>query len=150
MEKTLDKNPICSAMAGIISVQYADIKNVENYIPYSDGIIVSLKRGHAWSIIETDGITASCRHEGGGAYRHEVGMVYHGHQAENDRALMEMTGHRFLLRITDNNGTMWLYGTKECPLHMSYEYTNDGEADGETAYRLTFSALCPVPRLRVY
>lgn len=137
-------------MAGIVSAQYADIANVEHCLPYSDGVVVALKSGHAWSLIETDGVSAGCPSEEGGAYRHKVDMTYHGHQSENTRALVEMASRRFLLKVTDSNGTEWLYGCMECPLRMTIESVNDGEPDGETDYRLSFSALCPLPELRIY
>ena len=137
-------------MAGIESVYYADIRNVEHVIPYSDGVVVSLKSGHSWQEIEADSTKAGSGPEEGHAYRHRVTMLYHGSQQEVVRTLDEMAQGRFLVKAVDNNGTEWLYGCEDCPLRMSFESSNDGEPDGTTAYELSFEGVCPLPEMRMY
>lgn len=137
-------------MAGILSVYYADIANVEHCVPYSDGVVVSLKSGHGWSLIETDGASASSVSEEGHAYRQTAELTYHGQQGEVQRTLDEMTRCRFLLKVIDTVGTEWLMGSMDCPLRFSFESNNDGEPGGTTAYTLRFTALCPTPALRIY
>lgn len=143
MEKNLEKNPICAAMAGIQSVYYADFDIVESCLPLNGGVTVSLLAGHSWSLIEADEAKASATYEDVLAWRHHVELLYHGNQREVESDLMEMTQRRFLVKVVDNNGTEWLYGHGASPLRFHFESENSGEADGETAYRLTFEALCP-------
>lgn len=143
MEKNFEKNPICSAMAGIQSVYYADFDNVVICLPVAGGVSVELSAGHGWSLIETDEAKASANYEEVLAWRHRVELLYHGNQREVESDLMEMTQRRFLVKVVDNNGTEWLYGHGASPLRFHFESENSGEADGETAYRLTFEALCP-------
>ena len=144
MEKNFEKNPICSAMAGIQSVYYVDFDNVQTCLSAATGgVQVSLLTNHNWSIIEADEVKASANYEEVLAWRHRVELLYHGNQREVESDLMEMTQRRFLVKVVDNNGTEWLYGHGASPLRFRFESENSGEADGETAYRLTFEALCP-------
>lgn len=150
MEKTLSRNENCQAMAGIASVYYADINIVNVFDPVQDGVKCTIHSGHAWSEIEHDGATANATPEDGHAYRHVVECVYHGSQQEMVRTLDEMSRGRYLVRVSDNNGTDWVYGTPDTPLHMSFESVNDGEEEGDTSYKLRFEALCPAPEMRMY
>ena len=130
-------------MAGIQSVYYVDYENVLICLPGNGGIYVSLLAGHTWSLIEADEVKASANYEDILAWRHQVELLYHGNQQKAESDLMEMTQRRFLVKVVDNNGTEWLYGHVASPLRFHFESENSGEADGETAYRLTFEALCP-------
>jgi hypothetical protein len=149
MEKNLEKNPICSAMAGIQSVYYADFDNVEMCMPGVGGVMVSLLARHRWSLIEADEAKASATYEDVLAWRHHVELLYHGNQQQVESILMEMTQRRFLVKVVDNNGTEWLYGHGASPLRFRFESENSGEADCETAYRLTFETLCPEAERRI-
>ena len=149
MENTLERNPICSAMAGIMSVHYADIADVVSVKPNGGGVTVVLAPGKSWLEIETEAASMNVVPEEGGAYRHKADIVYHGNQNNVQRSLLEMTLRRYLLKITDNNGTEWLLGCMESALRMEYESTNDGVPDGTTAYTLHFTALCPMPEMRI-
>jgi hypothetical protein len=136
-------------MAGIQSVYYADFDNVETCLPGDGGVIVSLLARHRWSLIEADEAKASATYEDVLAWRHHVELLYHGNQQQVESILMEMTQRRFLVKVVDNNGTEWLYGHGCSPLRFRFESENSGEADGETAYRLTFEALCPEAERRI-
>ena len=143
MEKNFEKNPVCSAMAGIQSVYYVDFDNVQICLSAPNGVSVVLLANHSWSLIEADEAKVSAIYEDVLAWRHHVELLYHGNQREVESDLMEMTQRRFLVKVVDNNGTEWLYGHGASPLRFRFESENSGEADGETAYRLTFEALCP-------
>lgn len=143
MEKNFEKNPVCSAMAGIQSVYYVDFDNVQICLSAPNGVSVVLLANHSWSLIEADEAKVSAIYEDVLAWRHRVELLYHGNQREVESDLMEMTQRRFLVKVVDNNGTEWLYGHGASPLRFRFESENSGEADGETAYRLTFEALCP-------
>lgn len=149
MEKNLEKNPICAAMAGIQSVYYTDFYYVETILPGNGGVVVSLLSGHTWSLIESDEAKASANYEDILAWRHKVELLYHGNQQAVERDLTEMTQYRFLVKVVDNNGTEWLYGHGNSPLRFHFDSGNDGDAGGDTAYRLTFEALCPVPERKI-
>ena len=149
MEKNLEKNPICAAMAGINAVYYVDYENVVVCLPENGGMLVDLSTGHGWSLIEADEARAAAEQEEVTAWRHKVELRYHGNQQQVESDLTEMTGRRFLVKVVDNNGTEWLYGHGSSPLRFRYNSENGGEADSETAYRLTFEALCPEPERRI-
>lgn len=149
MEKNFEKNPICSAMAGIQSVYYADLENIAVCLPGNGGVTVDLLTGHTWSLIEADEAKASANHEGILAWRHQVELLYHGNQNDVESDLKEMTQRRFLVKTVDNNGTEWLYGHTTSPLRFTFDSNNDGEADGETVYRLIFEALCLEPAMKI-
>lgn len=130
-------------MAGIQSVYYVDFDNVQICLSAPNGVSVVLLANHSWSLIEADEAKVSAIYEDVLAWRHHVELLYHGNQREVESDLMEMTQRRFLVKVVDNNGTEWLYGHGASPLRFRFESENSGEADGETAYRLTFEALCP-------
>lgn len=136
-------------MAGIQSVYYADIDNVVMCLSGNGGVLVSLLPGHTWSLIESDEAKASATYEEVLAWRHHVELLYHGNQQQVESDLMEMTQRRFLVKVVDNNGTEWLYGHGHSPLRFQFESENGGGADSETAYRLTFEALCPEAERRI-
>lgn len=136
-------------MAGIQSVYYADIDNVAICLSGNGGVMVSLLPGHTWSLIESDEAKASATYEDVLAWRHHVELLYHGNQQQVESDLMEMTQRRFLVKVVDNNGTEWLYGHGNSPLRFHFDSGNDGGADSETAYRLTFEALCPEAERRI-
>lgn len=137
-------------MAGIQSVYYADFDNVESCLSWNGGVTVGLLAGHSWSLIEADEAKASAAQEGVLAWRHHVELLYHGNQQQVESILMEMTQRRFLVKVVDNNGTEWLYGHGCSPLRFQFESENGGGADSETAYRLTFEALCPEMERRIF
>ena len=149
MEKTLQKNENCLAMAGIASVYYVDINNVSTCIPSGDGMTVTLAQGKSWSEIECDDTQASARYEEHLAYRHHVEMTDHGNPQGVSNDLDEMTECRFLVKVVDNNGTEWLFGHTGTPLRFTFESNNDGDPEGETAYRLVFESLCPLSERRI-
>ena len=149
MEKTLQKNENCLAMAGIASVYDVDINNVSTCIPSGDGMTVTLAQGKSWSEIECDDAQASAQYEEHLAYRHHVEMTYHGNQQGVSNDLDEMTECRFLVKVVDNNGTEWLFGHTGTPLRFTFESNNDGNPEGETAYRLVFESLCPLSERRI-
>lgn len=130
-------------MAGIQSVYYVDFDNVQTCLSAPNGVSVVLLTNHSWSLIEADEAKVSADYEDVLAWRHHVELLYHGNQREVESDLMEMTQRRILVKVVDNNGTEWLYGHAASPLRFRFKSENSGEADGETAYRLTFEALCP-------
>ncbi len=149
MEKNFEKNPICTAMAGIQSVYYADVENIASCFQKSGGMEVNFVTNHGWSLIEADGVKAEAKHESPWAWRHSVKLTYHGNQQGVESDLMEMTQLRFLVKMIDNNGTEWLYGHICSPLRFRFDSDNDGEYDGETAYQMTFESLCPGPERKI-
>lgn len=136
-------------MAGIQSVYYADFDNIETCLPGDGGVTVGLLARHNWSLIEADEAKASATFEDALAWRHHVELLYHGNQQKVESILMEMTQRRFLVKVIDNNGTEWLYGHECSPLRFQFVSENGGGAESETAYRLTFEALCPEAERRI-
>ena len=136
-------------MAGIVSVYYADIDIINEFLPNGDGVKCTVHSGHTWSEIQGDSFEASSSYEAGQGYRQTVDITYHGNQTSVSRILDEMTKRRFILKCDDYNGTSWIYGTPDTPLRFTLSSVNDGDAAGETAFKLHFEALCPMPEMKM-
>ena len=136
-------------MAGISNVYYADITTINTIKPKNDGMEVTFASGKTWHVIEHDGANYNTACAEGRAYTLTVDLIYHGNQTQSVRDLDAMTQCRFAVKVVDNNGTEWLYGYGSCPLRFRFDSENGGEADSETAYRLTFESLCPGPERKI-
>lgn len=148
MEKNLEKNPFCSAMAGVKTLHYIDIKNVVKTTPKEDGWSVTLAAGHYWSRIHFTTAQTTTQSEGE-CYRHTVETKLPAKGALAVRDIMALERGRYLVRVTDNNGVRWLMGDKTAPMRLTVTDSNDGNADGETAYKLTFSGLSQWPQMKI-
>ena len=137
-------------MAGISNVYYADITTINTIKPKNDGMEVTFASGKTWHVIEHDGANYNTASAEGRAYTLTVDLIYHGNQTQSVRDLDAMTQCRFAVKVVDNNGVEWLLGDKEVPMRFSYSSNNDGEAAGETAYKLHFEATGPWPEMRLY
>ncbi len=137
-------------MAGVESVYYVDFDNVISFMPTSDGVTVGLLSGKSWCKIEADEVRTSAAGSNAVSWIHRVEILYHGDATEVMRDFMEMKARRFLVKVVDNKGIPWVYGSGVLPLRFNFSYTNEGEADSETAFRLEFTAECWHPMLQMY
>ena len=127
-------------MSGIKTLQYIDIKSVESLLPSGEGLAVTLAQGAAWSKVHFSTTTNNTQQEGD-AFSHTIEATVPGKGTVSPRDLMELRYGRYLVNIVDNNGLSWLCGDMEEGLRFSFEEVNEGTAEGETAYKLTFSGL---------
>lgn len=148
MEKELNQNEFCSAMAGVKLLHYVDVKNVDSQTPNGDGWTVVLKNGHYWRRIHFSTAKVGCNEEGD-AYRHTLEVALPGKGAVAVRDIMTLERGRYLVRVTDNNGVKWLMGDTETPMRMKVSDNNDGTPDGTTAYNLTITGLTQWPQMKV-
>ncbi len=146
MEKNLEKNPFCSAMAGVKTLHYVDIKNVATMTPTEDGWNVTLASGHYWSRIHFKNAKVNTESVGE-CYRHTVEVTVPAKGGVPVRDLMTLERGRYLVRVTDNNGVKWLMGDTTAPMRMTMKDNNDGSPEGETAYNIAFSALTAFPQM---
>lgn len=73
----------------------------------------------------------------GGAYALEISGILHATRSSGVEARLEaMCRRRFVARLRDRNGGLWLAGMPDEPLNFEYEHVGDASADGQRAYRL--------------
>lgn len=146
MNKNIQKNPFCSAMAGIKTLHYIDIKNIATFFPSGDGLAVTLKAHTSWTQVQFTQASCDVKPDGD-AFLHTINATVPGKGTMSARDLMELRYGRYLVRVTDNNGVRWMCGDTDEGLQLSYEEVNEGSADGETAYRITISGLSMWPQM---
>lgn len=134
-------------MAGVKTLHYTDVKSIATMTPTADGWSVTLSNGHYWRRIHFTRVKAETVSEGE-CYRHTVEAVLPAKGGVAARDIMALERGRYLVRGTDNNGVRWLMGDNTAPMRLKVTDTNDGTADGETAYTLTFSGLSQWPQMK--
>lgn len=135
-------------MAGIKTLHYVDIKNVESMMPTTDGWSVTLATGHDWKQIQFADAKANTESDGE-IYKHTVEATLPAKGDLSVRDLMVLERGRYLVRVTDNNGVRWLMGETTAPMRLTVADNNDGKASGDTSYRLVFSAKTHFPQMKV-
>jgi len=148
MEKNIEKNTFCSAMAGVKKLQYIDVKNVKSLMPHLDGWRLLLKEGHYLSRVSFHETKVHTLPDGN-AYTHTVEAAIPAKGGVAARDLMRMEQGRYLVIVTDNNSKLWLLGDTEEPLRASVSDSNEGTAGEFTGYRLTFSGTTQWPQMQV-
>lgn len=134
-------------MAGIKTLHYVDIKKVATFMPSGEGMSITLAQGAAWSKVLFSEASCNTVLEGD-AFSHIVNATVPGKGKVSARDLMELCYGRYIVKATDNNGVSWLIGDTEEGLRFAFEDVNEGTAEGETAYRLTFSGLSMWPQMK--
>ena len=118
--ENLMKNGSCHVMAGNKRLLIADVEEVQ-HIELTDFAtkIVTMKSG--------------C---GFGAYSHSVTCRLAGTKRRYDRLLADMAKGRWIAKIVDNTDTVWLSGSIEEPLRLSFRHLGAAEASGEHLYEI--------------
>ena len=148
MEKNIEKNPFCSAMAGTKTLHYIDVKNITSMIPKNDGWNVSLRSGHDWKRIHFSKCKTGTSTDGE-TYKHTAEATIPAKGNMSVRDIMVLERGRYVIKITDNNGIQWLMGDTTAPMRMSVTDTNGGSPNEETGYLIVFSGVSAWPQMRI-
>lgn len=148
MEKNIEKNTFCSAMAGVKLLHYVDVKNVKSLTPYMDGWKLRLNEGHYTSRVNFNEVKVQTVPEGN-AYTHTVEVAIPAKGGVAARDLMRMEQGRYIVLVTDNKNKVWLLGDTEEPMKVAVTDSNEGTADAFTGYRLTFTGTTQWPQMQL-
>ena len=120
-----------SAYQKIIS----DTWNWQKAIPFQEGYdwlsIYLLPARRLWSERQVNG-------EYGPSFDQSIEGILPSMRPEVSLQLAEMTGYRYILRLTDRNAKTWLIGTKDEGLEFVSEATT-GEQNGLNNYLIRFT-----------
>ena len=135
--ENLEKNGSYHVMAGNKRILIADVEEVQS-IELTDFMtkIVTMKQGFSFAEIKAESIQTSVN-EDGGAYSHETTCRLAGTKRKYDRLLADMAKGGWIAKIVDNTDTVWLSGSLEEPLHLSFRHLGAAEASGEHLYEVT-------------
>lgn len=75
----------------------------------------------------------------------EITCSFYGSHDQVDDRLHELTFGRYLVRLKDRNGRLWLAGDKNEPLHFEYAHIGDAGPDGAHEYQLRFFGTLSIP-----
>jgi len=73
-----------------------------------------------------------------GSRQLNVTCSYRATPAQADYRLNDMLANRYLLKLRDRNGKLWLAGTQREPLRFGYEHVGESDGSGLHEYRLSF------------
>lgn len=80
-----------------------------------------------------------------GVHDVEITCTFYGTPEQVDARLHELTFGRYLVRLRDKNGRLWLAGDKIEPLHFEYAHIGDAGHDGAHEYQLRFFGQLTIP-----
>ena len=80
-----------------------------------------------------------------GVHDVEITCTFYGTPEQVDARLHELTFGRYLVRLRDRNGRLWLAGDKNEPLHFEYAHIGDAGPDGAHEYQLRFFGTLTIP-----
>lgn len=134
--ENLMKNGSCHVMAGNKRLLIADVEEVQ-HIELTDFATktVTMKSGCGFAEISAKSIQTEVT-EDGGAYSHSVTCRLAGTKRRYDRLLADMAKGRWIAKIVDNTDTIWLSGSIEEPLRLSFRHLGAAEASGEHLYEI--------------
>ena len=135
--ENLMKNGSCHVMAGNKRLLIADTNEVQR-IELTDfaSKTVTMKAGCGFAEISAKTIQVEVT-EDGGAYSHGITCRLAGTKRRYDRLLADMAKGGWIAKIVDNTDTVWLSGSLEEPLHLSFRHLGAAEASGEHLYEVT-------------
>mgnify|MGYP000852362414 CR=1 FL=1 len=138
--QNLNKNSGCGIAAGNIALFILPIDELASIsiinITTRQAIPMT---GKTFGKVEAANIATSATFDSG-AYNHEISCTLHGHKHQHDSTLDDMTRRRWIAKVVDSNGAVWIHGSKEEPLSFSWAHISDAKPSEEHAYKLTFSA----------
>jgi hypothetical protein len=114
--------------------------------------VVTLKTGKAWNdIYATDGSIslASDRKDDdpGPLYDYKITMLIPKSRIEVEQQLGEMDGRKIVVKVTDKNSTIRLFGNMDQAMTSSFLLLLPGDVPGFNGYQLTFQGDFQQPAL---
>lgn len=97
---------------------------------------VTFETGGAWGRVPATQIQLNAPYNDG-AYALEISGILHATRSSGVESRLEaMCRRKFVAKLRDRNGDLWLAGMPDEPLNFEYEHVGDAAADGQRAYRL--------------
>lgn len=138
MEDLKKNSAECGNMTGWTGLWFVPVTDVLGvYIHDEKSRSVSLYSGGRFARIECTNIYLSDTAQDG-ARQLSVTCSYRATPAQADYRLNDMMANRFLLKLRDRNGKLWLAGTQREPLRFGYEHVGESDGSGLHEYRLNF------------
>ena len=107
----------------------------------SKGIVIS-KDGH-FAKLDVHDIKVQSSYEND-FYKNKIAANF---RSANDMAILfdKMSKNRFIIKVADNNGYTFIYGSKEEPLGFSHSFVCNANPKQAKEYQLTFSGNTTFP-----
>ncbi len=134
----IEKNAACGNMTGNKNIFIAstdEIENIELVDIRTKKVI--LKDGHEFGRIEADTIRLNSKEEEG-RYIHEISCTLTCTKGKYDTLFDRMKNRRWVVKIEDNNNTVWLAGSLCEPLRFGWEHIGEAVPSGQHCYLLSF------------
>lgn len=144
----IKKNDPSKSISGWAKVEYVSAKSVTNYTTFGGVAQVALEEDAGWATIEAGTVRQRCVQTNVHSYDHSVVMLVSCRGNDYNTDFDRMANDRYLLRMTDNAGDMWMAGCPDEPLRLTVQETDeDNPADG-AAHELTFTCQSRLPLLK--
>jgi len=138
MEK-IKKNAACGNMTGNRNIFIASIDEIESIelvdIRTKKAI---MKPGHQFGEIEAENIQFNSQEENG-RYIHEISCTLTCTKRKYDTLFDRMKNKRWVIKIEDNNNTVWLAGSLTEHFRFSWQHIGEDKASKQHSYELTFN-----------
>lgn len=149
MENLERKSAKCKNRVGFSEIEFTSEAEVETVgCRYSSTAIVirpvTFRSAGSFGRIDAKQVYMSDNaHDG--VHDVEVTCSFYGTPEQVDARLHELTFGRYLVRLKDKNGRLWLVGDNNEPLHFEYAHIGDAAADGAHEYQLRFFGTLSIP-----
>ncbi len=149
MENLERKSAKCQNRVGFSQIEFTSAGEVASiscrYSPTANVIrSVTFRPAGCFGKIDAEKVYLSDNmHDG--VHEVEITCSFYGSHDQVDARLHELTFGRYLVRLRDRNGSLWLCGDKEEPLHFEYTHVGDTGPDGTHEYQLRFFGSLSIP-----
>lgn len=135
LERNISK---CSNMPGFKKIWAATTDEVHIIEPVTSTLrTVSFKDGAGYGLIDAKKISLSNVYTDG-VYSLDINCEFWGIPDMVEERLRCMAAARYIVRVQDRNGVMWLAGSTETPLRFDFTRTEDSDAFGAKKYDFRF------------
>ncbi len=150
MEDLTRKSAGCGNMTGYAGLWIANDYEVEDVEEREPGCRkVVFKSSGGWGRVDAKNIYMSDT-PADGARQLEVTCQFRCTPDQVDYYLDALSMHRFLLKLKDRNGNLWLAGDKEQPLHFEYSHVGETGGGGVHEYQLRFFRQTNLPLYKLF
>ncbi len=128
----------CRNTPGFYKIWAAEVDEVESVDTISQSQrSVSFAAGKGFGEIDAKNISLSDVYANG-AYQLEINCDFFGIPDMVESRLRGMASNRFIVKVQDHNGQLWLAGSKDEPLRFEFTRTEDADVAGAKKYEFRF------------
>ena len=128
----------CRNTPGYLKIWAASVDEVDSVDTITQNQrSVSFAAGKAFGEIYAKNILLSDVYADG-AYQLEINCDFFGIPDVVESRLWYMSFHRFIVKLQDRNGQLWLAGSKDEPLRFEFTRTEDADVTGAKKYEFRF------------